>query len=149
GHRIELIGIVEESEMADAWVVRDRQQRVSDQHERQPSPPVTQIPLKKIKELFAAFVLVDPADIDGEGHADVVFLAESPWLRGLRYVGADAHDNTGHFLVAGDSLNHRALFVRVVHERANPAEQRRENGYADRRIAFGGRDENRPRSSGA
>ena len=37
----------------------------------------------------------------------------------------------GHVLVAGYGLDHRALFVRVVHQRANAAEHRMEHVEAD------------------
>ena len=48
-----------------------------------------------------------------------------------------------------DRLNHRALFGRVVHERADAAEHRLEDRQPDRRVALGGRHQDRARRRGA
>ena len=63
----------------------------------------------------------------------------------VRHVRSDADDDAGHVVVAGDRLDHRPLFGRVVHERAHAAEHRLEDRQADRRVALGRRHENRAR----
>ena len=69
--------------MADAWMLRDGQNRVADEHQRQSSLAFAQVGQEIVEELLAALVLVDAADIDREGSADVELLPESLRLRRL------------------------------------------------------------------
>ena len=83
-HRVELVRVVQEAEVPDARVLGNRQQRVADQHQRQPAGGVAQVALEELEQLRAALVLVDPADVDRERSADVVLLTEPGRLRILR-----------------------------------------------------------------
>ena len=67
----------------------------------------------------------------------------------MRHVRPDADDDAGDVVVAGDRLDHRPLFGRVVHQRAHAAEHRLEDRQADRRVALGRRHENRAAAGGA
>ena len=117
--------------------------------ERQLAGRILQIALEELEQLVAALVLVDAADIHGKRAANLVLLAEPRRLRVVRHVRSDADDDAGDLLVAGDGVNHRPLFGRVVHHRADAAEQRLEDRQADRGVALGGRHEDRARAGGA
>jgi hypothetical protein len=69
-------------------------------------------------------------------------------LRVLRHVGAGAHDDARHVGIAGDGLNQRPLFRRVVENRAGAAEDVAEHPHADGRVALGARHEDRARRDG-
>src|SRR5262249_7205094 len=58
GHRVELVGIVKESEVADARMVRNRQKRIADEDQRQASFRMPCIGFEEREQLFAALVLV-------------------------------------------------------------------------------------------
>ena len=125
--------------MPDTRVLGNRQQRVADQHERQASGRVAHVPLEELEQLRAPLVPVDPADVDREGPAYAVLLTKTGRLRILGHVGPDADHDTGHVLIARHALDHRALFVRVVHERAHAAKHRGKHREPDGGIALSGR----------
>ena len=66
-------------------------------------------------------------------------------VRALGNLRADADDHAGHRLVVRDALDQRALFERVVHERAHAAEDRRIDAEAERAVALGRRHQDRLR----
>ena len=113
--------------MPDARVIGNRQERVTDQHQRQPAGRLAQIALKEIEQLVAPFVPVDSADVHGERAADVVQLPEPVRLGIGRHIGSHADHHAGDRLVRGDGVNHGALFGRVVHDGPHRAEQRRKD----------------------
>ena len=116
--------------------------------ERQPAVDVPKIRLEKLEQLLAALVLVDAADVDRKSSVDAVLLPEPIRLRVVRHLRPDADDDPGHVVIARDRLNHRLLFGRVVHQRAHASKERLKQPKADRRIALGGRHEDRPRGRG-
>ena len=145
GHGVELVGVVEEPQMANSRMLRDRQQRIADQHERQPSDGIAdRYALEEVEQLRAPFVLRRC----GRRRRRTAPRMSNFWRKrfgcGLRgHVRADADDHPRHVLVARDRLDHRALFGRVVHQRADAAEDRREDRQADRRVALGGGHQDR------
>ena len=140
-HRVELVGIVQESEVANAGMIGHRQQGVADEEERELARWIAEIALKKFEQLRAALVLVDASDVDGKRVPDVVLLAEPVSPRVLGHLRPDAHDHARHLLIAGYGLDHRPFLIRVVHQGANAAEDRLKHREPDRRIAFGRRHE--------
>ena len=135
--------------MPDARVVGDGENRGPHQHQRQVAPQGARVALEVGEQLLAALVFVDAADVDDKGRRDAVLLAEPFRVRAGRHLGADAHDDVGHGVVAGDGLDHRALLEGVVHEAAHAAEDRAEDRQAHRPVALGGRHEERPGRGGA
>ena len=111
-------------------------------------PESSQIRLEKLEQLLTALVLVNAADVDRKSSLDAVLLPESIRLRVVRNFRPDAHDDPGHVVIARDRLNHRLLFGRVVHQRPHASKERLKQPKADRRIALGGRHEDRPRGRG-
>ncbi len=93
GDRVELVDVIEETEMSDARMLRDVEQRVADQDERQPPGRFLQVRVEELEQLLAALVLVDAADVDGERTADVELLPETRRLRIGRHFRADADDH--------------------------------------------------------
>src|SRR5439155_25747841 len=98
-----------------------------------PAVPFGEISLEEAKELLAALVLVASPDVNRKRSADVELLAETGSLRILRHVRPDPDDNPRHIVIAGGRLDHRALFVRVVHHRTDAAENRVEHRQTDGR----------------
>ena len=124
---------------------RNRQQRITDEDERELAGDVTEIPLKEFEQFVAAFVLIDAADVNGKRTADVVLLPKPVRLRIVWHVRADADDNAGNLVIAGDGMDHRAFFGGVVHHAANASKQRLEDREANRFVALGRGHEHRAR----
>ena len=136
--------------MADPRVLRNRQQRVADQDRATACRPDPSDSPERTRTARCS-----PCSDRRGRHTPrtargcLYSLPESRRLRAVRDVRSDADDDAGHALVAGDGLNHRPFFGRVVHDRPHAAEQRLEDRQTDRGVAFGGRHENRPRPRGA
>ena len=113
----------------------------ANQHERQLAGRVVEVALEELEQLGAPLVLVDAAHIHRKGPADVVLLPKAAGLRTLGDVRPDADHDARHVAIARRRLDHRPLFVRVVHHGAHALEDRPEHRQADRRVALGGRDE--------
>src|SRR6202011_3894097 len=132
-----LIDIVQKPEVPDPRILGNRHQWVADEHERQLSPAGARVAFEELEQLPAALVLVDTADIHGERLTDAEFVPEAAGLRALWDIGSDAHDDTGHIVVARGRFDHRALLVGVVHDGAHAAEDWLKYPQADRLIALG------------
>jgi hypothetical protein len=108
-------------------MIRDPQQVVAYQHERELPRGVSNVRLEEIEQLGAALVRVDAADVDGKRPANVELVPKPSWLGARRHVGSDPDDDRRHAPIVGKRLDHRPLFGRVVHERTNAFE----DGFED------------------
>src|SRR6185503_12836588 len=102
----------EKPEMTNARVLRDLEQRVPDQDQRQLARRIAQVTLEVFEELVTTFVLIDPPDIDRKWPADVVLLPEPRRLRVVGHVRSDVDNDPGNILVAGHGVNHRPFLRR-------------------------------------
>jgi hypothetical protein len=112
----------------------NRHDRAADEHEIQSLRKGRGIPEKKPEQLAAAFVLVDAPHIDGERLPKAVLLPEPGRVGLRRHLGADSHNHTRHVLITRDGVNHRLLFVGVVHDGPNAAKRGPEDPERDCRI---------------
>ena len=117
----------------------------ADQHQVHAVDERRAVVLEEFEQLGAALVLVDAADVDREAIAHVELLPEAPGVRALGNLRADADHHAGHRLVVRHALDQRALFERVVHERADAAEHRRIDAEAERAVALRRRHQDRLR----
>src|SRR6478609_8124569 len=129
--------------MVNPRMLRDRHDCAADQNEIETTRKSGCVAKKEIEELLAALVLVDAADIDGKRPSQVVLPAKSFRIRSRRDVRTDADDHTRNLFVACGGLDHRPLFVRVVHHRAYATKGRAKDAKADRWIAFCSRHQQR------
>ena len=124
---VELVLVWLKAEVMDPGVLRDLHDRRANQDKIQASRKRRRVAQKKVEQLLAALVFVDASDIDGEWLPDVVLAAKSFGIGSRRDLGTDTHHDRRHLLVVRGGLNHRAFFMRVVHDRAHTSERRSED----------------------
>src|SRR5262245_28915876 len=99
----------------NARMRRHRHDRAADQDEVEAAREGGRVAQEEVKQLLAALVFVNPADVNRERLLDVVLLPEPKRLAAPWNLGTDSDNDTWHRLVAGGRVNHCLLFVRVVH----------------------------------
>ena len=142
GHRVVLVLVFEEAQVMNARMRRNCHVRCTDQHQVHAIDQRRAVVFEELEQLEAALVLVDAANVDRESVAHLELLAEAAAVRPFGNLGANADHDARHRLVVRDALDQRLFLERVVHQRANAAEHRRENGQAQRPVALGGRHQN-------
>src|SRR4029079_18948735 len=125
----------------NARMLRHVHDRAADQYQIHPARKGRGVAPEVREQLATALVLVDEPDVKRKRPPQFELAAEALGVRAVRHVGADSDDDARNRWISGGGLNHRALLRRVVHQRANAAEYRAENGESDRGIALGGRHE--------
>ena len=83
-HGVELVLIGQETEVADARVVGYGQDRIADEHQREPTRHGALEALEELEELLAALVLVDASHVDRKRARHAVLLAKAIGLRVVR-----------------------------------------------------------------
>jgi hypothetical protein len=129
-------------------MLRDRDDRVADEHEMQAVDQHPGVALEILEQLRAPFVLVNPADVDGKSIPHVELLAEPYGIALWRYLRPHADDDAGDGGVVGDRLDERTFLERVVHEGPDAAKHGREHRQAERAVTLRGRDEDGFRGDG-
>ena len=126
--------------MTDARMFWNVQHARTDQHQVEPARVHLGIPLEMLEQFGAALVLVDPADVEREGAADVELLLEAAGLRVLRNLRSHADDDARPLPLA-DVQEQRPFLGRVKHDGPGTAQHRTKNAQADSRIALRRRDQ--------
>ena len=107
-------------------------------------PGVTRVALEEVEQLRAALVLVDAADVDREPIADAGLLPEPRPRSPSAGISEPTPTTTpGTWWLPATAWMQRALLERVVHERADAAEDRPEDRQPERAVALGRRHEDR------
>ena len=127
--------------MVDAVVRRHRDDRLADEDQIQAARERHRVALEVVEELAASLVGVDAPDVNRKRPVDLVTPAETRGVGSRRHFRSHADDDAGDVLVARRILDHRPLFVRVVHDPADASEHRPEYRQADGCIPFGRRYE--------
>ena len=105
-----------------------------------PSTSDGAVVLEELEQLGAPLVLVDAADVDGEAIAHARTSGGSVRRSSAAGISDPMPTTTpGTDWLFETPWIERAFFVRVVHERANAAEDRREHAESKRAVAFGRR----------
>ena len=138
--RIELFLITDESEVADLGVLWDGHDRLADEYQCERGIHPRVVP-KVLEQLSAALVLIDPSYVDDRWTLDACRPSKSVRLRVGWHVRADTDDDPGNRVVAGDGVDECPLLVRVVHERPDATEAAPKDVQPERRVPFGGRDQ--------
>ena len=142
GQRVELVLVRQESEVMDAVVLRDRHDRLADEHQIEAAREGRARSAESSRTARRSPCSRRSGRCRSQtAGARRTCRRKRAGIGALRHLRSDADDDARHVAVAGRRLDHRALFVRVVHDGAHAAEDRAEDRQADRRIALRGRHE--------
>ena len=128
--------------MPDARVFRDRQHLLANQHELQVFRQPGQRVQEEREQLVAPFVLIDATDIQGKRAGDCVFLPEAFCLRPQRNLRPNPDHDARNLVVSRDRLDQALLFLAVVHQCPDAAEDAPRHPKSNGLIALGRRHEN-------
>src|SRR5262249_22949182 len=123
------------------WMLRDVQNRSSDQNERGRIPTVRGVPCEEVKKLRASFVRVDATGVDDVWSCEMKLRTRACRIDGSGNLRTDAHHDSWDAVVGCRRAYQFLFFRRVIHDRANAPEDRPEHRQSKRRVAFGCRDE--------